>query len=425
LGSLEISLTNIADGEKMGVDLNNDLIPEDSLIAKANKIILEDLPNGYSVKNILLTKFSTKCNAGKLFTGTVNPPFLPDVNLSEYKPVCKSEEAFILKGGSPSGGTYLVDNVAATSIIPSVLGVGPHTVIYRYTNADNCSNSDTAQLVIEDLPKVIIEGDGMNMCPNMAQASYSSVMYRNHNYQWEVEGGQITEGQNLPNVDVMWDKDQDLKKRLKLKITNSISGCFDTTSRAINIVDTIPPFIMECAENITLKAEAGLNGWEAKLSEANGLKIPEADDNCADEPTLTFSVNNSGFHELSELEGLNVDALKPASILWQVVDLYENKSECVTKIDFDYIEVVPSAFSPNDDATNNTWEINFLFQYPNSVVRVYNRWGIKVFESEKGYPVPWDGTCNGRKVPVESYYYSIAIGDKDNKELKGNVTVIY
>jgi gliding motility-associated-like protein len=89
--------------------------------------------------------------------------------------------------------------------------------------------------------------------------------------------------------------------------------------------------------------------------------------------------------------------------------------------------VVPSAFTPNGDNMNDFWEIVDLDQgYPTSVVYVYNRWGNLVYESNKGsYATkPWDGTYNGYKLPVASYYYMIDLSESDDELLKGTVTII-
>ena len=76
---------------------------------------------------------------------------------------------------------------------------------------------------------------------------------------------------------------------------------------------------------------------------------------------------------------------------------------------------------------NDFWEIVDLDQvYPTSVVYVYNRWGNLVYESNKGSYAskPWDGTYNGDKLPVASYYYMIDLSDANDELLKGTVSII-
>jgi gliding motility-associated-like protein len=84
---------------------------------------------------------------------------------------------------------------------------------------------------------------------------------------------------------------------------------------------------------------------------------------------------------------------------------------------------IPNAFSPNGDLINDYWNMGFKELYPDMVVRIYNRWGIMVWQSERGYPDPWDGRSNGRLLPVDSYHYVIEVGP-GRRTLIGNVTIV-
>jgi gliding motility-associated-like protein len=83
---------------------------------------------------------------------------------------------------------------------------------------------------------------------------------------------------------------------------------------------------------------------------------------------------------------------------------------------------VPNAFSPNGDGINDTWRIKYLESYPGATVEVYNRYGQIVYRSV-GYSVDWDGTYNGRPLPVATYYY--IINPRNGREvITGSVTII-
>lgn len=84
--------------------------------------------------------------------------------------------------------------------------------------------------------------------------------------------------------------------------------------------------------------------------------------------------------------------------------------------------VVPNAFTPNGDGINDTWIILFLDSYAGCTVDVFNRFGQKV-HSSTGYGKIWDGTMNGRPLPVGTYYY--VINPRNGKPLlNGSVTII-
>jgi gliding motility-associated-like protein len=72
---------------------------------------------------------------------------------------------------------------------------------------------------------------------------------------------------------------------------------------------------------------------------------------------------------------------------------------------------IPNTFSPNNDGINDTWDINALITYPESVMLIFNRYGQQIFKSI-GYSKPWDGTYNGKPVPSGTYYYVLDLKDK-------------
>ena len=83
--------------------------------------------------------------------------------------------------------------------------------------------------------------------------------------------------------------------------------------------------------------------------------------------------------------------------------------------------LVPNAFSPNGDGINDTWIITNLSIYPGATVDVFNRYGQKVFHSENSNKA-WDGTYNGKPLPVGTYYYIIDLKNNE-KKTAGSVTI--
>jgi gliding motility-associated-like protein len=88
--------------------------------------------------------------------------------------------------------------------------------------------------------------------------------------------------------------------------------------------------------------------------------------------------------------------------------------------------ILPTAFTPDGDNTNDNWVIVELdVVYPNNTVTIYNRWGAKLYESKKGDYAnsAWDGSFEGKMMPVGSYYYIIDVGT-DAEDLKGVVSIV-
>lgn len=84
------------------------------------------------------------------------------------------------------------------------------------------------------------------------------------------------------------------------------------------------------------------------------------------------------------------------------------------------------AITPNGDGYNDEWYLQRIDNYPQAVVKIFNRWGQIVFKSI-GYNTPWDGTNNGNKLPAGNYYYVIELNEPEIKEnlFTGSVTIIY
>ena len=91
-----------------------------------------------------------------------------------------------------------------------------------------------------------------------------------------------------------------------------------------------------------------------------------------------------------------------------------NPKECIR---------IPSAFTPNSDGKNDQWQIENIELYPDCIMKVFNRWGNLLFES-KGYLEFWDGKNGGSKLPSETYYYILDLGNEKTPKT-GSITLVY
>lgn len=72
---------------------------------------------------------------------------------------------------------------------------------------------------------------------------------------------------------------------------------------------------------------------------------------------------------------------------------------------------VPSAFSPTLNGVNDKFEVVFSCPYLRYSMKIYNRWGEKLFESDDLHP-SWDGRYKGAIVPADMYAYILEIESK-------------
>jgi gliding motility-associated-like protein len=89
---------------------------------------------------------------------------------------------------------------------------------------------------------------------------------------------------------------------------------------------------------------------------------------------------------------------------------------------------IPSGFTPNNDGLNDTWHIIANDPcYTLEVVRVWNRWGMLVYDHDAWSGAEWNGTLSGQPQAMETYFYYIqAKCSERNKdeEYYGSLTLI-
>lgn len=82
-------------------------------------------------------------------------------------------------------------------------------------------------------------------------------------------------------------------------------------------------------------------------------------------------------------------------------------------LDCDDTVSIPNIFTPNNDGENDFFEIKNLPD--NASVQIFNRWGIKVFETNKS-DIFWDGrTTSGNESVDGTYFYIIMTEEKTYK----------
>jgi gliding motility-associated-like protein len=122
--------------------------------------------------------------------------------------------------------------------------------------------------------------------------------------------------------------------------------------------------------------------------------------------------------------GLILENLGPGAKEVRVTDLNQcTVSETYTLApDRDNCVTVFEIITPNGDGYNDTWRIRGIEYYPAATVEVYDRWGKQVFFS-RGYDTEWDGTYDGKTLPMASYHFVVNLGD-GSPAIVGNITIM-
>lgn len=90
--------------------------------------------------------------------------------------------------------------------------------------------------------------------------------------------------------------------------------------------------------------------------------------------------------------------------------------------DVNQIIFIPNVLTPNSDGFNDTWFIKNIQLFPKNEVKIVNRWGDVVFQTND-YQNNWDGNYSGGNLPAGTYYYILNVGGQWGI-LKGDVTII-
>jgi len=105
----------------------------------------------------------TTCSQAQAGSATVIVHPLPYVNLTACNDpkTTSTSRTFTLKGGSPPGGTYYIDGVAAAGGLfnPSVLSTTTHQVTYSYTDFNTCVSTSVS------VPIIVMTGTPTGSCP--------------------------------------------------------------------------------------------------------------------------------------------------------------------------------------------------------------------------------------------------------------------
>jgi len=78
-----------------------------------------------------------------------------------------------------------------------------------------------------------------------------------------------------------------------------------------------------------------------------------------------------------------------------------------TRKDFNSLTITNS-YSPNGDGANDAWGVPELRFYEGVRIQIFNSGGSRLFYTENP-DIRWDGTYNGKEIPVGTYYWVIEI----------------
>ncbi|WP_291967255.1 T9SS type B sorting domain-containing protein, partial [Maribacter sp.] len=106
----------------------------------------------------------------------------------------------------------------------------------------------------------------------------------------------------------------------------------------------------------------------------------------------------------------------------RVVD--ENGCSTVANIFMEFIDIeVPNFFTPDGDGQNDLWIPRNIEQYPEILIKIFDRYG-RVVSEQAVDSEGWDGTYQDNELPTGDYWYVVKLnGDRDEREFVGHFTL--
>ncbi|MFB0925012.1 MAG: gliding motility-associated C-terminal domain-containing protein, partial [Vicingaceae bacterium] len=380
---------------------------------------------------------------------TINP--LPSVIASVDTTICLGDSVNI--SATSTVGVYNLDNALGAGQQHQVGPIIQTTYIVSVTDLIGCSDEDSVVVGVNSLPSVIASidtticiGDSVLISATSTQMSYSWDNGLGTGQQHTVSPPLLTNyivsvsdlnnciGSDTVNIDVL---------TLPILVTN-----LDTNLCTVNSLT----LFVSGADTYLWDNGLGAGDIHVLLTPMDTIYRVEGTDinGCVNNDSVVVTVaalNVVASNDTSICLGsfVTISASGATSYTWnnglgfgsnQEVSPSESTTYIVTGDDngclgSDSVIIsienicfeIPNVFTPNGDGKNDVWNIGGLQLYPEIVVKVFNRWGDLVFESDAGYTESWDGTYNGTDSPSATYYYVIDLGGEE-EGFMGNVNII-
>ena len=397
--------------------------------------------------------------------------------MSDRDNVCAGEGNIILSylGGNPGSGAMA--NWYSDDQFRNHIGTGNNLSIpapmiatnYHVRFESSCDTSSSVFTTVNTLPKpvpVFVEKDEQ-VCISGGLSRYVVAGSSGSTYSWDLTNGSIIANYG-DSIHVDWGNNAGTREISVTEI--SASGCSsDPISTLVivsgPIVDLGLPrdFCEGSTIEIVPEGNFSYHRWHdgsidrTYLTDTTELvKIQVYDQiGCIAEDSVQVIMHPMPVVDLgpdTALCGSNsliLDAGNPgATYLWSTgetssqIEVYAGEQDISVEVIYGYVcsatgnksilpcgeEAVfgdiPNLFTPNGDGTNDTWFFYESAAFPEMVVEIYDRWGKRVYLSEPGYPVPWDGrSMQGVELPMDSYHYIIKLGEGYG-EVVGTITIV-
>ena len=311
------------------------------------------------------------------------------------------------------GYTYLWSTLPAQITATATnLGAGIYTVVV--TDVNMCTTSFTGEIT-EPAPlklkfnvkniQCLSDANGTARVDSINGSGDLKIL-NSYKYLWNTSPVQTT--REAVRLTAWWHK---------VSLTND-KGCVEKDSVFVDVKDTIHPTIT-CPKDIDMSVQYIKSTDGSPNKYIVDLGKPFAGDNCAVD---TITNDAPAKFRVGETK-----------VKWTVTDQMGLTDTCTQIVKIKEIPTIPQLISPNGDGVNDTFIIDGLEQFPNTMLMIFTRSGQLVFQN-KNYELPenaWNGRYSessfskNKLVAPGVYYYILRLGGNSSQTMKGFVYVYY
>lgn len=302
----------------------------------------------------------------------------------------------------PAGFSTTLANPTRLNTTQAFAGLYTLTI----TDANNCSNSGTVNVVISPTPaqpeifytEPLCIGDLLEL-QDTSVYNFPPVLY-----YWESPSGTIdttTIGQLTLSGASAGD----------YMLTVSMNGCPSATGdTAIVSYEAVPTgaddfFTIEFRDSLTSTTVGGNNILNNDNPNSNGYLLSIIDSTNGGTIRLNQAAGTLNYYPRSGFFGVD-------TMYYAICDVQCPNScdtvEVLIEVTTDFECFIPQGISPNGDGVNDELIVRCRNQYPNANMQVFSRWGTLVYEGE---PTGWNGQFNGQDLPDGTYFYILKLND--------------
>lgn len=339
------------------------------------------------------------CKNTATVTITVNKN--PTVTIADDQ-ICEGDNGTLTATPSPAGATYSYSwNGGANTLTDNPTVTTPYKLTITNTTTGCISPEVTGTITVIPVPvaqmtlpaKVCSYDDysGIVVNTNSSVTSYNEVWTFNN--------------QSISSAPSFTGSDDKVSGTYTVKL---VSGTCESNVETNSIVVIDP------------SASIAITSGKSEIKEGESVTLT------ANAGSTDYSYSWTSSEISAELSTENPVVFSPVQDITYYVTATQDGCEAVAEkfIRVRSKIVIPNGFSPNGDDKNENWIIKNIEDYEGAIVRVFNRWGNLVYQSEPGYKIPWNGlTEKGNPMPVATYYYIVEL-NVDDEEYAGSVTIV-